>query len=165
MLGTYVSRVSGIDVFGRLDDGIALEINPGLPREETFFAQGAAIKATRILGQAVGLTRALASRGTDLAERMSKFEGYLVLVRCSSGKLVTIRPDDAADQLVVFTTFEDANAFVPRFGLDDIAITPVAADRLIALLAQQKSGCYLCTMDGEVRQLPAGVFELLAEPI
>jgi hypothetical protein len=164
-LGTYVSPVSGIDVFGRLSNGIVLEINPGLPREETFFAQGAAITATRILGQALGLSRALATAAGDLAERLMTFEGYLVLARRSTGKLVTIRPDDGADQLVVFTARDAADAFVPRLGVDDVVVAPVEAPKLIAHLAQLKAGCYLCTStEGELRTLPAGVFELLAEP-
>jgi hypothetical protein len=165
-LGTYVSPVTGIDVFGRLLDGIVLEINPGSPREETFFAQGPAIKATRILAQSMGLSRALADNAADVGERIRTFEGYIVLVRRSTGRLVTIRPDDCTDQLIVFTARDVAEAFVSRHGLDDAVATPVEPPKLFAHLAQLKSGCYLCTSsDSELRPLPASVFELLVAPL
>lgn len=165
-LGTYVSPVTGIDVFGRLLDGIVLEINPGLPREETFFAQGPAIMATRILGQSVGLSRALAGNADDIGERIRTFEGYIVLARRSTGKLVTIRADDLADQLVVFIARDAAEAFVPRLGLEDVAVVPVEAPKLFAHLAQLKAGCYLCTStEGDLRPLPASLFELLVAPL
>lgn len=162
-LGCYAGPVSGVELFESLPDTLrSVQINPGLPTEQCFFAKGRALGVIRDLARTIGLDLALEQRTDDLIDRLLGYPAYQLLV--SDG--VPRRPLATAQlkqPLVVFTSREACAIAARDHELAAPATSTLSGEALFPVVEQAAAdGIILIGRDGTATyELDRATCELL----
>jgi hypothetical protein len=164
-LGCYAGPVGGIELFESLPDTLRrIQINPGLPTEHCFFAQGRALGLIRDAARTIGLDRALAQHAEDLLDRLLAFPTYHLLVGDGAPHRALSTPQ-LKQPLVVFTSRKACAIAARRHDIDDPATSMLAGSALFPLVERTGAdGIVLFGRDGEATyELDRATCELLVK--
>jgi hypothetical protein len=148
-LGSFVTPVTGVELFCALDDDLVkVKVNPGSPLEHFWYLGRDAVGLGRLWGQAVRVERLLADASASkeaLWAALRTFEGFTVLVHPNGALATAVNLGGFRNSAMVFTAPDCVAAMepqapgttrahlrgrelfelLPRAGVDSVVFNPV----------------------------------------
>lgn len=142
-MGTYVAKVSGVDLFDQLQklpalsNVLMLQVNPGSAMDEQWFVERSAFGLCAAWANAIVLERAIASTAPGWAKAMLQYGAWLAVLGKSDNALVRINMREKGEHALVFTAPDLAEHFLkglPNNGGSACKTASVPGDQLFRFL-------------------------------